>query len=59
MCKDPEKAFENWMERDRLFGQEILRQAKLYGYGTIVVDGKQGIEAQFNAVVRYYRLVGK
>src|SRR5688572_779580 len=26
-CEDPEQAFANWMMRDHLFGQEILRQA--------------------------------
>ena len=53
-CDDPQTAFANWMERDHLFGQEILKQAGQFGYGTIVVDGKLGIEAQFSAVIQYY-----
>lgn len=40
-CADPEQAFENWMLRDALFGQEILRQAQAKGYATLLVDGSQ------------------
>jgi len=40
-CADPEQAFENWMLRDALFGQEILRQAQAEGYATLLVDGSQ------------------
>ena len=45
------------MQRDHLFGQEILRQAENYGYGTMLVDGKMNIDAQFQYVVRYFGLV--
>ncbi|MGC9397157.1 MAG: hypothetical protein ACP5J4_20120 [Anaerolineae bacterium] len=52
-CEDPEQAFENWMMRDHLFGQEVLRQAKANHYRTLVVDGKQSIDELFE-VVRIY-----
>ena len=48
--------FENWMERDHLFGQEVRKQAENLGYGTIIVDGKRGVEAQFEAVSQYFSL---
>ena len=49
-CEDPRQAFDNWMMRDHLFGQEILRQARAFNYQTIVVDGKLGVDEQFEKV---------
>jgi len=49
-CEDPRQAFDNWMMRDHLFGQEILRQARACNYQTIVVDGKLGVDEQFEKV---------
>jgi len=31
-CHDPKQAFENWMNRDALFGQEVNRTAKECGF---------------------------
>lgn len=42
-CEDPDQAFENWMKRDQLFGVEIIRQAEVYKYRTLLVDGGRGI----------------
>ena len=53
---DPEGAFENWMMRDHLFGQEVLRQAEKLGYGRIIVDGKTGFDAQIEVVSQYFGL---
>jgi len=55
-CDDPEGAFENWMMRDHLFGQEVLRQAEKLGYGRIIVDGKTGLDAQIEVVRQYFGL---
>jgi 2-phosphoglycerate kinase len=55
-CEDPEQAFENWMMRDHLFGQEVLRQAKANHYRTFVVDGKQSIDELFEIVRDYLGL---
>jgi hypothetical protein len=52
-CDDPEQAFDNWMMRDHLFGQEILRQAKARQYGTLVVDGTLSIDEQYEKVSVY------
>jgi 2-phosphoglycerate kinase len=49
-CEDPGQAFENWMMKDHLFGQEILQQAQAHRYQTIVIDGKQGINELFERV---------
>lgn len=55
-CKDAEQAFENWMKRDHGFGQEILRQAKARNYATIVVDGKQNMDEQYEQIKAYLGL---
>jgi len=49
-CQDPTQAFENWMERDALFGQEIIRQANASGFATIRVDGSIDIDRQFEQI---------
>jgi len=56
-CRDPRQAFANWMKRDEFFGQEVIRQANLYGFPVIVVDGSADIDMQFKAVERQFRLV--
>jgi len=56
-CADPQQAFDNWMMRDHLFGQEILRQAEAFGYRSIVVDGRQSIAGQFAAIKDLFNLV--
>jgi len=55
-CEDPEQAFENWMARDALFGQEVLNQAKTYEYRTIVVDGTCTVDEQYEQVRGYLGL---
>ena len=52
-CEDPQQAFERWMMRDHLFGQEILRQANAHGYRTLIVDGQQSIDEQYERVKSY------
>jgi hypothetical protein len=49
-CEDPKQAFENWMMRDHCFGQEVIRQALLYRFPTIYVDGSEGILEIFEKV---------
>lgn len=43
-CKDKEKAFENWMERDALFAKEVRRQCEVTGYQSLITDGTIQIE---------------
>lgn len=49
-CEDPKKTFDNWMMRDQLFCQEILRQAKAMNYETMLVDGNLNEDEQFEKV---------
>lgn len=55
-CDDPQRAFANWMMRDHLFGQEILRQAKARNYKTILVDGSRSIDQQYEIVKECFGL---
>jgi len=56
-CRDPEQAYANWMERDYLFGREILRQAEKYDYLSIEVDGRMGIEERLEEIGTHFGLL--
>ena len=56
-CKNPQQAFENWMERDHLFGQEIIRQAKIYNYQYAIVDQDSDKDVLYAMVKKHFGLV--
>lgn len=37
-CSDKKKAFENWMNRDALFAEEVRKQCEETGYKSLVTD---------------------
>jgi len=49
-CHDPKQAFENWMERDNLFSEEVTRQANKLDFQVIRVDGSVDTQTQFKAI---------
>ena len=49
-CEDPKQAFENWMERDHKFVQEIIKQLRTYRYRWILVDGDKGVDKIYEDV---------
>jgi len=53
-CKDPQQAFTKWMERDHLFGKEIIRQAQKYNYSYAIVDGNSTKEILFRKVKNHF-----
>lgn len=55
-CTDKEKAFENWMERDALFAEEVRRQAANLGYKSILVDGGQSMQENKEQVCACFSL---
>jgi hypothetical protein len=55
-CHDPQKAFQNWMECDALFGEEIIRQANRSGDSVIRVDGSVDLQKQFESIRRQFEL---
>ena len=56
VCKDPNKAFENWMERDAVFAKTVRREAEDLGYPILMVDGASSIEENLAAVERAFQL---
>lgn len=56
-CANPQQAFSNWMERDHLFGLEIIRQAKRFNYPYVIVDGSLSEDALYTKVKNQLRLV--
>lgn len=55
-CDNPEQAFENWMERDHQFGQEILRQLQDYPYHSINIDGTLSLDQICSETEAYFGL---
>jgi 2-phosphoglycerate kinase len=55
-CDDPDLAFQSWMMRDHLFGQEIARQALAFGYPVVVVDGSETSRGLFDRAVAHFGL---
>jgi len=53
---DPKQAFENWMKRDELFGQEIIRQANTCGFLVMIVDGSVDVERTFDSIQLQFQL---
>lgn len=58
-CRDPQQAFDNWMQRDALFAREVIRQADEHGFHAIVVDGSMDIQTQFKLIQQQFRLDAK
>jgi 2-phosphoglycerate kinase len=55
-CHNPTQAFENWMKRDELFGQEIIRQANRVGFQIIIVDGSVDVQTTFEGIKTQFKL---
>jgi 2-phosphoglycerate kinase len=43
-CRDPEKAFIRWMERDDRIAQRLASDARRYGLKTLKINGRQTVE---------------
>ena len=54
-CRDPQQAFDHWMKRDVLFGEEVIHLAKASGFHVILVDGSVDIQTQFKAIEKQFR----
>lgn len=55
-CADKEKAFQNWMDRDALFAEDVRNQCEKTGYKSVVTDGKVGIEDMLDIVCQQFEL---
>ena len=55
-CADKDKAFRNWMERDAIFAQAVMREAVTLGYESLVVNGEKSIEENFVIVEKTFAL---
>lgn len=53
-CSDKEKAFENWMERDVLFAQDVQRQCVEAGYISSINDGKKSIDEMVSFAEQHF-----
>lgn len=56
-CKNQEKAFENWMDRDIKFALDVANKARKNKMNLIVNDGNKSVEKNLNIVEEFFELV--
>lgn len=54
--KDKKRAYDNWMRRDVEFAKIVREDALDLGYKTIIVDGSESIEQNFEKVKSIFKL---
>ena len=55
-CYDKEKAFSNWMNRDILFAQDVIKQCAEEQYVSVINDGSREVDELVNLVVSHFGL---
>ena len=55
-CSDPAQAFANWMQRDAIFARWVRREALHHHFKIVVVDGRQSLTANAEAVAACFGL---
>lgn len=55
-CSNPNQAFQNWMERDIRFAEQVRLQAERMGLRVLTVDGSAKIEENITRVQAYLGL---
>lgn len=58
-CSNPEKAFQNWMERDILFAQEVAQRCSEVNYQCVVNNGDLTIERMEDMLKLHFGLGDK
>lgn len=54
-CDEPQKAFQNWMERDIKFADWIVNQVKKLNLDLLFVDGSKTIEENATIVAKHFQ----
>ncbi len=55
-CSDKEKAFNNWMDRDILFAQEVQKQCSEEHYVSLINNGEITIDEYVNKISKHFGL---
>lgn len=53
-CKDPQQAFQNWMDRDAAFAEQVASMAGELGMEVIRVDGKTTLQENLQQVENHF-----
>jgi adenylate kinase family enzyme len=56
-CQDATQAFQNWMDRDAGFANQVSTRVRELGFRLIEVDGERTIEENTEMVADHFRLV--
>ncbi len=57
-CRDPERAFRNWMKRDYYFGRRTAQRAAALGYAVWHVDGTRTMDETMDSAIGHFQLYG-
>ena len=55
-CRQPEQAFQNWMDRDVQFSQQVIAQANRRALPLLMVDGRRSIDQNAKIVAEQFGL---
>lgn len=55
-CSDTKKAFENWMDRDGLFANEVRHQCQELNYSSVLIDGTITVDKVVRIVCDHFNL---
>lgn len=55
-CSDTKKAFENWMERDCLFAEEVNRRCLVNGYVSLINNGEKDVAWYVKRIAKFFGL---
>ncbi|MBN1583686.1 MAG: hypothetical protein JXA89_23470 [Anaerolineae bacterium] len=56
-CRDPERAYQNWMDRDVAFGEWVREQASACGLHVLEVSGQRTVKENADVVARHLGLI--
>lgn len=58
-CRDPDRAFQNWMHRDANFARWVAAEARTLSLHVLENDGTRTVAANTSRVADYFRLSGQ
>ncbi|MBN1877636.1 MAG: hypothetical protein JXA33_25660 [Anaerolineae bacterium] len=55
-CRNPDQAFQNWMNRDANFARWVVARARVLGLHLFVNDGSRSVEVNVAQIADYFHL---
>lgn len=58
-CRNPDQAFQNWMDRDVNFARWVAAEARSHGFHVVENDGSRTVENNATQVAKHFGLLGQ